>query len=324
MILFSRVVLYPLLAVICLFSIAWSQERLTAWPGYETDCVCTVLEVTENGRLIQHAAGETLIPLAPKRIVTLDQYFTDMLLSLGITPVAAGLGRGGTAEGPFVPYQQPYLEGVQSLEASNFEAILSAQPDLIIGNTFMLEMFEQYSRIAQTIIDDYRGMTIDQFGALLGMAAEAEAAEARYQQHVTQAREKLAGVISEDETVLFVLLRERSIIVQGYLGRQQGKTVYFDLGLTPHPLAVQLGNSVEAISLEEVPALDADHLFVITDVDMVDFYQELLDIPLFATLPAVARNQVYQVARDRIFNAEPIGRAVTIDTVVAALTGTEE
>jgi ABC-type Fe3+-citrate transport system substrate-binding protein len=75
-----------------------------------------------------------------------------------------------------------------------------------------------------------------------------------------------------------------------------GGVLYSDLGLQPHPLVRQLcrGRKQANLTLEALAQLTADHLFITFDRQMGEG-RELLETPLWQSLPAVRSSCVYEV-----------------------------
>ncbi|MNI84200.1 Fe(3+)-citrate-binding protein YfmC precursor [compost metagenome] len=73
------------------------------------------------------------------------------------------------------------------------------------------------------------------------------------------------------------------------------------------------------ISLELIPQLDADHIFITTDTGSEDKTKQLLDNPLWKNLPAVKQGHVYEVNFETWMKSGPIADGKKIDDVLAAL-----
>lgn len=87
----------------------------------------TALGQTCQGRLIQHAMGETCVPKVAQRVVVLDTGELDSALALGVKPVGAVTAPGQ----PFQGYLLSLTEGIQSvgtIQQPNLEKILALKP----------------------------------------------------------------------------------------------------------------------------------------------------------------------------------------------------
>ncbi|WP_289500383.1 ABC transporter substrate-binding protein [Gloeocapsopsis sp. IPPAS B-1203] len=106
-------------------------------------------------RVVQHARGETCIPLNPKRIVTLDFNSLAVVLALNIKPLATWITT--EIEDDF-RYFKGNADGVEIFRSPsgqpNLEKLLSLKPDLIIviSHPVFEDTYEYVSQIAPTVI----------------------------------------------------------------------------------------------------------------------------------------------------------------------------
>ncbi|KXO93605.1 Probable siderophore-binding lipoprotein yfiY precursor (plasmid) [Tsukamurella tyrosinosolvens] len=109
-------------------------------------------------RVVQHAMGESTVPVAPKRVVVIDSPHLDALVALGITPVGATVS---AANDGFPGYLRDQLGGTTSVGSTtspNVEAIAALRPDLIIGSKVRHEkLYAQLSGIAPTVFSEDSG-----------------------------------------------------------------------------------------------------------------------------------------------------------------------
>lgn len=121
----------------------------TEWVAPIDELRCTDPTVGEFPRTVVHDGGETTIDAPPQRVVSIEGTSSlDLLLLLGIRPVAAG----GDHEGPAVSAQQAYLTGGTPTDPGydlfvktpeiNVEQIAAARPDLVISQSGWLEGIE--------------------------------------------------------------------------------------------------------------------------------------------------------------------------------------
>lgn len=113
---------------------------------------------------VDHVYGETVIPAAPTRVVTLGLSDQDPLLALGVKPIAV-YPWWGDYEYATWPWAQDELGGAQPVVLNGgvrdeanppIEEIASLEPDLIISlyNGTTREQFDQLSRIAPVVVPD--------------------------------------------------------------------------------------------------------------------------------------------------------------------------
>ena len=115
-------------------------------------------------RTIKHEAGATKVCGQPQRIVVLGPYVLEPLLALDVQPIGYA-DHVAFQQGDYTaPNQQiPYLGGLITQPLVNvglayqpsIEAIIKAEPDLILTAEFNANEYEIFSEIAPTLILDY-------------------------------------------------------------------------------------------------------------------------------------------------------------------------
>jgi iron complex transport system substrate-binding protein len=276
-----------------------SVIAITTWwcIGLATAQSVVVLQETSEYRPIQHAAGETEIPLRPSRIVTLHNVFVEGLLSFGQQPVGTVVRDIGFPPQLLDKLDLTAVQSVGDQNSPSLEAILALQPDLILGQAQIhAELYDQLAAIAPTLLiaepdDDWRPWLVI-LATVLGDEAAAQAALDAYDAKAAAAREQLTGHAAE--TVLLLRVRDRDIRVYGG-ARRSGPVLYQDLQLTPHPL-VPLDENHMTISLEVIPELTADHLFLMVEDE--ERMSSIEETALWQSLPAVQAGRVYRVELD--------------------------
>jgi len=286
-----------------------------------------LVDTTPTHRVIEHALGTAVIPSKPQRIVALSEDIIDPLLALGVTPVAAGTSLGDA----FAPYYADELGGVPPVGQfwePNLEAVLSAQPDLILdwGRTEK-PLYDQLSKIAPVVLvgtdRDARATLLD-LGTVLGIEAEAQGRIARYERSIEAARARLEGAVG-NQSVLLLEVSNRDLYLYGTDDVYIGSILYDLLGLTPAPVVGRL--EMESwggltFSLELVPELDAEHIFLLNGrpgVETDERLAELTSSPLWQNLPAVEAGNVYPVQRDGWLSAAVLANEHKIEDIVSAL-----
>ncbi|MFE0145565.1 ABC transporter substrate-binding protein [Nonomuraea sp. NPDC059007] len=86
-------------------------------------------------KVVEHAYGKTTVPKDPKRIVALGQTDIDVLVALGVPPVAVGVFSGDWYS-PLHPWNKdafPKHPDFLDFEEYSIEKILALKPDLITG-----------------------------------------------------------------------------------------------------------------------------------------------------------------------------------------------
>lgn len=279
-------------------------------------------------RVVKHALGEVTIPAKPLKVVTLNPEYADYMIALGVKPV----GQSSEAQiGGFLPYLNKQLEGVKDVGSpsqGNFEAILSLAPDLIIGADYLKDHYEQLSKIAPTVLvggDDIASKGADRwkaqlqkFGEVLGKQNEAAALLKNYEKKVQDAKVKLAK--ASNESVAFLRIRPKGVQIYAEAPHPLMNLIYGELGLKPTPLTPKDGNSAD-LSLEKLPELKADHVYLQVDGNAREYMKELEKHPIWKTVPAVSSNKVYAPDFWVYMSWGTIGRSLIIDEIVKNLAG---
>jgi len=274
-----------------------------------------VLEETDAGRLVRHPLGQTLVPPAPQRVVTLiPGGGVDYLLTYGVVPVAAAdyrdFGFAATAR----PFYYDLVDYPISVEADtivglgccagnyNIERIVAARPDLIIGWTYQMEdIYEQLSGIASTVaLEPYNGPDWIEAGrvmaAVLGRQAEHDAWLAEWQAALASLRAEYGDPSGMRVTIANAsdpakLRMYGSASQPGQIARAAG----FQVTEPPAGYDASAGLSVELL-----PGIDADLIFVTTNFFKPEEWQRFQtetygNAALWRQLKAVQTGRVYPV-----------------------------
>jgi iron complex transport system substrate-binding protein len=289
--------------------------------------------VTENDdgtRTVVSAYGEAVMPAEPARIVSvLGDIDFEAMLALGVTPVGAGT-QGGTVESGFAPHLEGLTDGIEPIawaDGAPAEAIAALRPDLIFApDADTADVLDDVAPVVPSGSwwgpewkDDFLYV-----GEVLGFADEAEARLADYEDRAADLAEELAPVVdggtflspqvSFDHANVFVDPAESfsSVVLQ-------------ELGLEPAPLAVGTGGEdLIEVSFEQLERLDADLLFwQVRQADDGSPDTQGIAVarsnPLFATLPGVAADRLFEVPNRPWYFPTILGAERILDDVEAAL-----
>ncbi|MDP4096133.1 iron-hydroxamate ABC transporter substrate-binding protein [Paenibacillus sp. P96] len=293
-IIFSRKRTMSILAGIILLALTLSacgQAQPSAQPeGSEANPAAADRTVTD-------AMGHKVtIPANPQRV--LAPYLEDPLVTLGVTPVAQWSVQNGKKQ----DYLEQYLKDVPLMPYDMPpEQVLEVQPDLIIINSESMVqkgLYEQYSAIAPTyvlgdeIASDWR-QSLLKIGELLNKQAEAEKAASDYDAKVAAAKEELQGVAGDQSAAVLWLTQKNFYVVDPE--KSSGAVLYGDLGLKAPALTQEADSDASwtAISLEKLPELDADYIFLINSNQGAS--SETLERPIWKSLPAVQNGHVFSM-----------------------------
>ncbi|OMF07813.1 hypothetical protein BK129_08480 [Paenibacillus amylolyticus] len=288
-----------------------------------------VAQSTESAvqeRVVKHPWGETVIKGDPQHIISLFPAATDYLLALGIVPQAASSNEEGSDQ--FPTYLSDQLQGKENLGWQvdpNYESILAAEPDLIIGQDFMSDAYDSLSKIAPTLLaeklQDEQGIirmktSLLHMGDMLGKTDQAKQVIEEYEKKAAKAREKIKQSIG-DETVMFLRLSDKEV---RYYSKRNYEVLYDDLGLTPPVSIPDPTDSMKVISMESLPSINPDHIFLLSSDE--NETTELQKTAVWKSLNAVKNNNVYIVDYGLWFQGPggPIGQSKIIDEAVNFLT----
>jgi iron complex transport system substrate-binding protein len=278
-------------------------------------------------RTVKHLKGESTIPANAKRIAALDYRISDSLLALGIKPVASGSFVGSTD----IPYMDgnPLKEAINLGDTPNLEAILAAQPDLIIGTDVQTIAYDSLSQIAPTVIvsvtpKDWQA-ALRELGQMLDRERQAADWIAQYTVKAEEAKKQMSGRVGPNETVMFLRVLKKEFRLYGE--RQlTGTLLYQDLGMKAPPQVSAIEGVNKVISMEMLPEINPD--YILLDVGAIAqggdkqgeaLYNELLQSALWKNMKAVKNNHVYRVP-DWFFRTDfPISRGKSLTVAIDAL-----
>ncbi|WP_055108576.1 ABC transporter substrate-binding protein [Paenibacillus ihumii] len=260
---------------------------------------------------------EIQVPERPQRVFA--PYLEDSLLKLGVKPVAqwsnGNLGHG---------YLQGELQDVPKLDfsggAPSSEVLLSYEPDLIVLHTANYAgdgVYENYSKIAPTYVFNNAAGDVEKsleiLGELLGKTEEAKQALESYQQKVDEAKAAIEKN-APGKKVAIIRFAAKGVSLMGgnyfcgYVLNQQ-------LGIEMTKLT-ENENSLN-LSLEILPELDADYIFVINAYGQgTERMKEMTESSIWKSIPAVQQGHVHEVSDEYWLGSGLIAYEKIIDDVV--------
>lgn len=294
----------------------------TAKPENTAASPTTGTKTVPETRQYKHTMGSIQISSVPKRIVA--PYLEDALITLGINPVAKW------SYGDLVQdYLEANLQNVPKLDFTgglNKEALLATNPDLIVlytSNMANEETYKQYSAIAPTYV--FEDATVDWkqtlkvIGSMTGTSTKAEQAIHDYDITVKEAKAKLKPYVDKKT---FAVIRAKPKEIQLMDGSYySGLVLYSDLGLTPHKLVKEWSwNHAQALSLEKLPELDADYIFVLVQgKESKTRMTEYENSALWNNLPAVKNGHVFEMPSNYWMASGAIANTKKINDVLGAI-----
>ncbi len=245
-------------------------------------------------RVVKHAMGETKVPLNPKRVVVLGGL--DNVLALGIKPIAATT----LLYDNYPNYLQSKTKTLQKIGVNgspNLEKILYLKPDLILGLNWDADIYQQLSQIAPTVLADGDKIWkewLTKFAEALGETEKAEKLLLSYDQRINTLRQKMGNNLSKTQVSLVNFWNNYTRI---YMNASFAGSIVKEIGL-PRPTYQDKDKVNENISLELIPQLEGDVIFLILGGHDPSKLKQFTNHPLWSKLEAVREERVYKVSSD--------------------------
>ena len=270
-------------------------------------------------RIVQSVKGEVEIPADPKRIVDISGSSEELAL-LGHTPV--GTANVDSYETDKVPsYVQDKLGdakvvGHSMMDTMDIEAILAAEPDLIIMAPRQEKIYDQLKEIAPVVMLEDRSndweAKLKDVAALFGQEEEAQ----KWLDNYYAKAEEIGKEIKEangDQTYLTVLASSGQFMVftEGGIG-----TVLKEDMKLPQPANMPEQDSITlpTVTMEGLTEIDADHIIVIaTESDKADLEASTV----WSQIRAVKEGNVTILDASPYFSQayNPIGRELLLQSI---------
>ncbi|WP_093417547.1 ABC transporter substrate-binding protein [Saccharopolyspora flava] len=250
---------------------------------------------------VAHRFGTTAIDHVPKRVVSLDRQWTDVLLSLGVQPVGYGVDRMMPAGR--VPWERldPGAVGLDVSGGVPVERILALKPDLIVSSYAITDpaTYRLLSRAAPTIAAPPRADSVPAWqdlvrtaGRFLDRPADAERVVSEVEGRIAETARRLPGLRGKTFAMgQYVVGDAMYLVADENDGAAQ---LFHSLGMHIHPPVVETGAATHQarirVSPERVDLLRADLVaFVVNGGDR----SALAGIPGFAQLPGTVEVLAY-------------------------------
>ncbi|WP_252234119.1 iron-hydroxamate ABC transporter substrate-binding protein [Clostridium sp. ZS1] len=230
----------------------------------------------EETRIVQSVKGEIEIPKNPQRIVDISGSSEELVL-LGHTPIATA--NVDSYETDKVP---SYIEeklgnakvvGHSMMDTMDIEAILSAEPDLIIMAPRQEKIYDQLKEIAPVVmLEDKSNDWEAKFKDVANLFGQEEEAQKWLDNYYDKAKKIGDEIKSTDgeKTYLTVLASSGQFMV--FTEGGIGTVLKDDMGLPqPDNMPAQDGITLPIVSMEGLTEINADHIILIaTESDKAD------------------------------------------------------
>lgn len=270
---------------------------------------------------IKHLKGEMTLENVPEKIVVLDVQYADQMLALGIQPAGSVIAETDNGLPPYLGDKMGNIPLLGTYVEPNLEGVIAIEPDLIIATEFHEGIYEELLKIAPTIVfernEEWQTVLL-KFGQILNKAQEAQELVNSYKQKISDLKIALTDKM-KGQTVALIRPRDEMIRLQT-TSHRTSQILYDDLGLTPPQMAVNSKDSSAMISLEVLPDLAADHMFLLQDNTNLDLTTEFQNTSIWKNLNAVKANQVYvENTAQWIGYYGPIAINLIVDQIAEAL-----
>jgi len=322
-----RQLLWALLAFILVT--ACSADPSQVRPVQSQDAIQTA--PSDTVRLVKHMMGKTQVPSHPQRLVTLDTSYLANALALGIQPIGSTAWLRKEHQnglGPVEPYltnptQELTILGYGSnAEQVSLEKILLLKPDLIMSDQDHEAIYAQLSQIAPTVLykDPYAGDNVSEgwkdflraTAEVLGKTQAAETLLSKYHQRTQEFKQKMGDRASNIQVSVINPMPEGPRLI--YRDTFCGKIIQ-DVGLARPPEQDKDGYASDPLSLEFIPQMSGDVIFVISfkDRESLELIEKLKNHPLWSQLEAVKQGEVYPVNAEHWYGSDIITANLILD-----------
>ncbi|MDN4617577.1 ABC transporter substrate-binding protein [Paenibacillus sp. PsM32] len=249
-------------------------------------------------RTITHDLGSTEVPDQPKRIVVLEQGFTQTVAELQVKPV--GVADDNKPE-RFPQDTLAYIEGYTSVgtrSEPNLEVIRTLEPDLIIADTSRhSNVYEELSAIAPTIVfkndtANYSDIinSTQAIGEALGKADATTAMLAEHQQQLENVKQS----INSNQSVLIIAADEEASN-SFQVRTDQAFHASFLQALGMNYALTDAEEVSQLMTTEQLLAIDPDQLLILINEDDPSVLAGQKDNLLWNQLKAVQTGKAHEV-----------------------------
>lgn len=249
-----------------------------------------------KSKVIKHDFGETELKKEPKKIVILNNFYAEVLLPLGIMPVAATTGQAGSKEfASFVKdeFTKANVVSVGWQKKPDLEKIAELEPDLILMTVHQKDLYEKLSAIAPTVgfvmdnekVWDFREPAL-KVAEIFNKKAEMEKLIADFDKKQDEFAKEVQTKYSKEKLV-YLRVTEKDIRYYGY-----GRMGYlYDKYKFNRAQDFPAERMYESINIEKLLELNPDLLIVQSDKPEL-FDTKVKETPIWKEINAVKNNKV--------------------------------
>ncbi|WP_157944112.1 ABC transporter substrate-binding protein [Blastococcus atacamensis] len=267
--------------------------------------------------------GDIAVPADPQRVITLAEPALDVALALDVTPVGTTASRGGDKAPAYLGDEAAEIPIVATVQEPNLEAILEAEPDVILAAAGLEQaQYDALKEIAPTIVPERpaRG----EWEAPLHTYAEALGADDELTEALDAIDERTAALKADgalEGTAGVVRWMANGPVLMN--STNMPGVLLTDSGATALQIATDLGDRPHSdpLSLENLTEVDADRLFLAAfGADGKGALEAASSQPAFTRLKAVTNGDAAEVDGSVWSSASgPIAAGLVLDDLEAAV-----
>ncbi|SHO57555.1 ABC transporter substrate-binding protein [Vibrio quintilis] len=276
--------------------------------------------------------GPVNVPDHPQQIVTLYEGALDTLTAIDVKVAGSITTRGGDGVADYIAARAGNVAIVATGRETNIEAVLARRPDVIMAPYYLPEaQYKILSKIAPTIVPDFDRTQPDLwekearfYASAVGKTTQIEQVLSQIHQQEIQLRTVIEAAIPADQrdTVIARWMPQGPIIMADYLF---AGSLLKAVGLNPTDAGLLKNGRPHSspLSLENLSAIDADHLFLVTlNKDGKDALEAAKSSAAFSRLNVVKNNQV-TLADGQVWSSAtgPVAAQVILGDIKAAVAG---
>ena len=273
-------------------------------------------------RVVKTSKGDVKIPANPKRIVDISGSSEELVI-LGYTPVAtANVDSYDTENVPSYmadTFKDTKVVGHSMMDTMDIEAIIEANPDLIIMAPRQEKIYDQLKEIAPVVMlddeyNDWEGKLMD-VADIFEKQDEAQKWLDAYYAKAKEIGNEIKAANGEDESYLAISTDLANGQFFVFTSGGMGTVLSEDMGLKqPEKIPAQDSIELPKVTLEGLDEIDADNIVLIgSDSDKA----ELENNSVWNEIDAVKEGNVTFLNNSPYFSQpyNPIGRLLILDTI---------
>lgn len=281
-------------------------------------------------RAVESAYGAVDISGQPERVVTLYEGALDATLAVQGNAVGAVITRGGNDVADYIKSRAGDLAIVGAPAETNIEAVIAAQPDIILAAPRTNEQqYHLLSRIAPVVVSDVPQFQPDSWKRETRLFAKALGREAAAEQIIDDIEARIAEVAAlvearipksqRDATLVRWMPQGPLVMAEGLFSASILQAVGFEV--EDNDLVKAGRPHSEPLSLENLSSMNQNWVFLATlNEDGEKALQAARNSPAFARLEAAEKDQVVAVSGQLWTSASgPLAVLAILDDIESAV-----